>query len=468
VGTTEVASPPAQATGTVTVTTKVRFAPSPTGLLQVGNARIALVNWLFARRHGGVFLLRIDDTDEARSRETYVAAIEADLRWLGLAWDESERQSARMDRYDVAAEALRAAGRLYPCYETAEELEAKRRLQAASGKPPVYDRAALRLSEAERRRLEDEEGRRPHWRFKLEAGTVAWDDLVRGDQAFQAGSLSDPVLIRADGRPLYTLTSVVDDIELGVTHVIRGEDHVANTAAQVQLFQALDGAVPGFAHLPLLTDTEGRKLSKREADLSLQALREGDGIEPMALNSYLAKLGTPDPIEVRPDLESLVAEFNIARFSRATPKFDKAELQRLNARLLHELPFAAVRDRLAALGFDAVDEGFWLAVRGNIERLADVGDWHAVCTQPVEPVVADDDVGFLATAAELLPPEPWDGETWNAWTDSLKRETGRKGARLFKPLRKALTGRDHGPELKDLLPWIGRTRAAARLRGERA
>jgi glutamyl-tRNA synthetase len=297
---------------------------------------------------------------------------------------------------------------------------------------------------------------------------VDWEDHVRGPQRFQAGSVSDPVLIREDGRPLYTLTSVVDDIELGVSHVIRGEDHVTNTAAQVQLFAALDGGLPTFAHLPLLTDAEGRKLSKREEDLSLRALREDAGIEAMALNAYLAKLGTPDPIEVRHTLDALVAEFDIARFGRAAPKFDRDELLRLNARLLHETPFSAVAGRLADMGLGDVDAAFWEAVRANVERLSDVADWHGICRGAVEPLLDDEDRTFLDTAAGLLPAEPWDPSTWDAWTAALKRETGRKGAKLFKPLRKALTGREHGPELRALLPLIGRARAEARLRGRRA
>jgi len=442
---------------------KLRFAPSPTGRLQVGNGRVALVNWLFARQAGGTFLLRIDDTDDQRSSEDHVAGIEADLTWLGLGWDARARQSARLARYADAAERLKAGGRLYPCYETAEELEAKRKRQAASGKPPVYDRAALRLDDAERRRLEQVEGRRPHWRFKLDSVAVAWEDLVRGSQRFPGGSLSDPVLIRADGRPLYTLTSVVDDLELDVTHVVRGEDHVANTAVQIQLFEALGGAVPSLAHLPLLTDLAGRKLSKREDDLSLQGLREREGIEPLALLSYLAKLGTPDPIDVAPDLETLVADFDIARFGRAAPKFDFEELQRLNARCLHTLAFEAVAPRLRGLGLEDVDARFWETVRPNLTRLADVRDWYAVCTGSVTPRVDPADAAFLAEAAARLPPEPWDTGTWKTWTGTLKQATGRKGARLFKPLRKALTGRDHGPDMAGLLPWIGRARALARL-----
>lgn len=444
---------------------KLRFAPSPTGLLQVGNARVAVINWLFARRHGGAMLLRLDDTDAVRSTEAYADAAVADLRWLGLDWDERARQSDRLDHYAAAASRLREAGRLYPCYETAEELDAKRKAQEARGRPPVYDRSALRLSAEDRARLE-REGRRPHWRFQLSAGSLAWEDLVRGRQGFQTGSLSDPVLVREDGRPLYTLTSVVDDIAFAITDVVRGEDHVANTAAQIQIFEALGAAPPRFAHLPLLTDMQGRKLSKREADLSLQALREEEEIEPLALVSYLARLGTPDPIDAAASLEALVAEFDIARFGRATPKFGIEELRRLNERVLHDLTFDAVADRLRSLGLDKADEAFWLAVRPNLARLSETVPWYEVCRGEVSPIV--DDPAFLSQAADLLPAEPWDETTWGAWTAAVKTATGRKGAALFKPLRKALTGRDHGPELKALLPLIGRAKAEARLRGETA
>ncbi len=445
---------------------KVRFAPSPTGYLQVGNARIALINWLYARKRGGEVLLRLDDTDEARSTEEFARAIEEDLRWLGLDWDSFARQSERHERYGAALERLREAGRIYRCYETAEELEIKRKTQQARGKPPVYDRAALQLSDSDRAELEAA-GRKPHWRFFLESGEVAWDDLVRGRQAIQMGSVSDPVLVREDGRPLYTLTSVVDDIELAVSDIIRGEDHVTNSAAQVQLFKALGAVPPRFAHLPLMTDLEGRKLSKRTADVSLRALREQEGIEPMALNAYLARLGTPDPIQVEPDLNALIASFDIARFGRAAPKFDWNELNRLNAETLHALSYEAVAERLTAMGLDKADEAFWQAVRANLERLGDAEAWHGICFADIEPWIEADDADFLARAAELLPPEPWDRETWTGWTASLKQETGRKGAKLFKPLRKALTGREHGPELRDLLPLIGRERARRRLLGER-
>ncbi|WP_207461766.1 glutamate--tRNA ligase [Azospirillum sp. SYSU D00513] len=443
----------------------VRFAPSPTGLLHVGNIRLALVNWLFARKEGGSFLLRMDDTDEERSRPEYAEGIERDLRWLGLHWDRFERESDRYPRYDEATEALKAAGRLYPCYETPEELNLKRASLVSQGRPPIYDRAALRLTDADRARLE-REGRKPHWRFKLEHSPVDWTDLVRGPVHFEGTALSDPVLIREDGRPLYTLTSVVDDADFAITHVIRGEDHVANTAVQIQIFEAMGAAVPAFAHLPLLTDAGGQGLSKRLGSLSIASLREEEGIEPMALASLLAKLGTSDAIEPRLTLDELVAEFDMGKIARGTPKFDPEELARLNARILHLLPFDRVRNDLAALGLEGADEAFWEAVRPNLSRLSEARDWWAVTHAPVAPLVEDPD--FAARAAALLPAEPWDLSTWGAWTGAVKAETGRKGKDLFLPLRRALTGRDHGPELKNLLPLLGRERALKRLAGETA
>ncbi|MBF0391696.1 MAG: glutamate--tRNA ligase [Alphaproteobacteria bacterium] len=443
------------------MTLTVRFAPSPTGLLHVGNARIALLNWLFAKAHGGYFVLRLDDTDRERSTPEYEAAIREDMRWLGLVWDRRISQSQRLERYAEAAERLKAADRLYPCYETPEELEAKRRRRLAAGKPPVYDRAALDLTPAQRRKLEAE-GRAPHWRFRLEEGEVRWDDLVRGDCRYGAEHLSDPVLIRADGTPLYTLPSVVDDIDLEISHVIRGEDHVTNTAAQIQVFAALGAEPPQFAHLPLLTDAAGQGLSKRLGSLSLRDLR-ADGIDPMAVNSLLARLGSSDPIEPVARLKALIPGFDLGKYSRGTPKFDPAELAHLNARLLHGMSWDDARPRLAVLGLTGLDQGFWEAVRPNLETLAAARDWWHICREPVAPVIEDSE--FTAQAAGLLPPEPWDAATWPAFAESVKQATGRKGKALFHPLRLALTGREAGPELKVLLPLIGRDRAAARLAG---
>lgn len=442
----------------MTVPTKVRFAPSPTGLLHVGNARLALVNWLFARHADGAFLLRLDDTDVARSLDEYGAAIEADLRWLGLDWDGFVRQSDRLDRYDAAILRLQATGRLYACYETPKELSLKRKRQLSQGHPPVYDRAARKLSDADRVRLE-REGRRPHWRFLLEDAAVDWTDLARGPVRFEPGHTSDPVLVREDGHPLYTLSSVVDDGEHGITHVIRGEDHVANTAVQIQLFTALGFAVPRFAHLPLLLGDDGRPLSKRLESLSLKALR-ADGVEPLALCAYLAHLGTSLAAGGAETMEDLIAGFEIAAFGRAAPRFERSELDHLNVRVLHHLPFAAVRGRL---GVADADEAFWLAVRPNLSKLEDAAEWWRILHGNVEPIIGD--AALCKAAAALLPEEPWDETTFKAWTDAVSKATGAKGKSLFMPLRRALTGKDHGPELRVLLPMLGRARALMRLAG---
>lgn len=444
----------------------VRFAPSPTGRLHVGNLRLALVNWLYARRHGGSFLLRMDDTDTERSEEVFAQGIEADLRWMGLDWDRYARQTDRLARYDAVADQLRALGRLYPCYETPEELALKRASLAQQGRPPIYDRSALKLTEADRARLE-EQGRRPHWRFKLDHDAIEWTDGVRGPQHFHGRDLTDPVLIREDGRPLYTLSSVVDDADLAITDIIRGEDHVTNTAVQIQIFQAMGAAVPRFAHLPLLTDAAGQGLSKRLGSLSIGSLRDDDGVEPLALASLLARLGTADPVEARVSMAELAAEFDLGRVSRGSVRFDVEDVYRLNARVLHILPFATVRPRLEAMGMTGIEEeAFWLTVRPNLTRLEDAREWWAVTHAPVAPVIEDPEM--LAVAATLLPAEPWDDATWGAWTAAVKDASGRKGKALFHPLRLALTARDKGPELKNLLPLIGRARALARLAGQTA
>ena len=437
--------------------TLVRFAPSPTGLLHVGNARTAVVNWLFAHKTGGKFFLRIDDTDTERSKPEYEAAIIEDLAWLGLSHDLFARQVERAGAHQAAAEKLKASGHLYPAYETAAELDRRRKRQIAMKKPPVYDRAALKLTDAERAKLE-EEGRRPHWRFKLSQTKVKWHDRIRGDVEIDTAHLSDPVLIREDGRFLYTLPSVADDIDFAVTHIVRGEDHVTNTAAQIEIFEALGAKVPEFAHFPLLVGSGGEALSKRIGSLSLREIRES-GIEPLALNSYLAKTGTSDPVELRGSLEELAHEFDFSKIGRAPAHFDPKELEGLNARLLHTLSYEALADRLSALGVGSA--ALWDAIKANVIRLSDAGDLAALVTGPITPVI--EDAAFAAKAAELLPPEPWDESTWGAWTKAVAAATGRKGRDLFHPLRLALTARESGPELKKLLPLIGPTRAFARL-----
>ena len=441
----------------------VRFAPSPTGRLHAGNIRTALFNFLFARAKEGRFILRLDDTDRERSTEEFARGIREDLTWLGLVWALEVRQSDRFALYDEAVERLKRSGRLYPAYETPEELELKRKRQLARGKPPVYDRAALKLTAEERARLEAE-GRKPHWRFLLEQRDVVWDDLVRGRQHVDAASLSDPVLVRADGTYLYTLPSVADDIDLGITHVIRGEDHVANTAPQIQLFEALGATPPAFGHHSLLVGADGQALSKRDRALAIEGLR-ADGIEALAVTSYAATLGTSDSVAPHASLDELVPGFDFAKLSRAPARFDPNELRLLNARLLHLLPFSAVADRLRAMGVGGGEE-FWEAVRGNLAVLADARGWWQVVEGPLQPVIEDREL--CRRAAQLLPPEPWDGDSWAAWSAAVKQATGAKGKALFAPLRLALTGRETGPELKHLLPLIGRERAAARLEGKTA
>ncbi len=441
----------------------VRFAPSPTGRIHVGNTRAALFNFLFARRNGGTFILRLDDTDVERSTEEYAQGIVEDLAWLGLVHDDTFKQSDRFERYDGVAEDLKARGLLYPCYETPEELDRKRKIQRARGMPPVYDRAALDLTDAQKAEYEAE-GRKPHWRFKLDGARVEWDDLVRGATGIETASISDPILIREDGSYLYTLPSVIDDVDKAITHIIRGEDHVTNSGAQIQIFEAIGGTVPAFAHTSLLVGAQGEALSKRLGSLSIQNLRE-DGIEALAVTSLLARLGTSDPVEPRTSLDDLVAGFDMDKLGRAPAKFDPQDLEILNAKILHATPIEAVKDRLAALGVDG-DESFWNAARPNLGRLDDVLEWWKIVKGPVTPVI--DDAEHLAKAADLLPDGAFDETTWGTWTTAVKDATGAKGKALFKPLRLALTGQERGPEMDKLLYLIGPDRARARLKGEAA
>jgi glutamyl-tRNA synthetase len=418
---------------------------------------------MFARKQGGDFILRLDDTDQERSTDAFAKGIETDLAWLGIEWTKEVRQSDRFALYAAAVEKLKDVGRLYPAYETPEELDLKRKRQLARGKPPVYDRAALKLSDAEKAAFEAE-GRKPHWRFKLDPVDVVWEDLVRGKQHMDAASLSDPVLIRGDGTYLYTLPSVVDDIDLGVTHVIRGEDHVANTAPQLQLFEALSATPPAFGHHNLLVGPEGQALSKRDGSLSIEGLRE-EGLEALSVASYAATIGTSDPVAPHERFDELVQGFAFSKLSRAPARFDPRDLRLLNVKLLHMLPFAAVADRLKSMSVGG-GEALWDAVRGNLSVLADAKLWWRVVDGLLAPVI--DEADFCLAAAKLLPPEPWNEETWPAWSSAVKAKTGAKGKALFQPLRLALTGEQHGPELKALLPLIGRERAQARLEGKTA
>lgn len=433
---------------------RLRFAPSPTGYLHVGNVRTALVNYLYARQQGGIFMLRMDDTDAERSTEAFAAAIEEDLRWLGLNWDTSAHQSHRTEAYESAVARLKASGRLYPCYETAQELELRRKVLLSRGLPPVYERTALALSADDKTRLEAE-GRRPHWRFLLNRQPVTWQDGVRGNVTFDTATLSDPVLVREDGTLLYTLPSCVDDIDFHITHVFRGEDHVTNTAAQVEIFEALGAAPPHFAHFALLTGAGGEGLSKRMGSLAIRDLRD-QGIEPMAINSLLARIGTSEPIEPFANLAPLVYSFDMGAFGRSAARFDPHELELLNARIVHQLHYSAVADRLPG-----VSEALWDAVRANLGKVTDALEWLRIVEGHISPVIEDAD--YLRQAAELLPPLPWDASSWGEWTAAIKQATGRKGRDLFHPLRLALTGKEQGPEMKLLLPLIGPRRVRERL-----
>ena len=440
------------------MTVITRFAPSPTGSLHVGNIRAALHNWMFARANGGRFVLRIDDTDADRSDERHVDGIRADLAWLGLTPQLEVRQSQRFALYQARFDALVAAGRIYPAYETAQELDLRRKILLGRGLPPVYDRAALALTDADRARLAAD-GVAPHWRFRLDHDApIAWDDLICGPQAFDARTMSDPVIRRADGSWLYMLPSAIDDADLGITHVVRGEDHVSNTALQLQMFEAMGVAPPRFAHEALLTGAEG-KLSKRLGSLGVAHFR-GEGIEPQAVIALLARIGTSDPVEPVVDPAPLIAAFDFARFGRAPARFDEAELAQVNARIVHQLPHDAVADRLPA-GMGAAE---WDAVRPNLSRVAEAADWWQVIEGPVAAPAPDDETrAYLAQAAGIAATIDWAGDPWHALTAALKEATGRKGKALFLPLRQALTGLDHGPDMAALLPLIGRERATARL-----
>ncbi|MFC3612347.1 glutamate--tRNA ligase [Lutimaribacter marinistellae] len=438
--------------------TTTRFAPSPTGYIHVGNLRTALMNWLIARKEGGTFILRIDDTDPERSKEEYVDAIKQDLEWLGLTWDRVERQSERLDRYHAAADRLREIGRFYEAFETPTELDLKRKKQLNMGRPPVYDRAALSLSDEEKARLRAERGDGV-WRFKLDHERIEWEDGILGPVSIDAASVSDPVLIRGDGQFLYTLASVVDDTEMGVTHVVRGSDHVTNTATQIQIIEALGGTVPQFAHHSLLTGPQGEALSKRLGTLALRDLR-AQGVQPYALLSLMARLGSADPVELRTEMGQLIDGFDVRRFGAAPTKFDVNDLFPLTAHYLQALSAEDVADRLEALGIpEEIRAPFWSMARGNIQTLNDLEAWWILCRDGAEPLIDEEDRAFVEQAMTLLPEGPLDESSWGSWTAAVKEATGRKGKGLFMPLRKALTGQERGPEMAALLPLLQNIRA---------
>lgn len=436
---------------------KVRFAPSPTGMMHIGNVRTALFNWLWTKKLGGSFMLRIDDTDNVRSKKEYEDAIRDSLTWLGLTWDEEARQSARFERYDQVVEDLKKIGRIYACWETSEELEFKRKRALNKGEPPIYDRQSLKLTAEEIAEYE-KEGRKPHYRFKLNDGEIVWEDMVRGTCKYNAANLSDPVIIREDGTYLYHLPSVIDDVDFGITHIVRGEDHVTNTATQVQMFEAVGGVLPTLAHLPLLTGKEG-KLSKRLGSLGVAELRD-EGIEALAICSFISKLGTSESIEPYYSLESLADSLNFKTIGRSQPKFDEEELKLFNSKFVHAMPYENVKNRLS------IDELFWESVKGNLDKVSDISVWEQICNSELEPIIEDKELTSLA--ADVLPAEPWDENTWNMLISEIKNKTDKKGKALFHPLRLALTAQDNGPELKILLPLIGREKAEKRLRANKA
>ncbi|WP_273503100.1 glutamate--tRNA ligase [Paracoccus sphaerophysae] len=438
--------------------TTTRFAPSPTGHIHVGNLRTALMNYLIARKAGGSFILRLDDTDRERSKQEYADGIQRDLDWLGLHWHRIERQSDRLDRYAEAADQLRAAGQLYEVFETPTELDLKRKKQLNMGRPPVYDRAGLGLSDDQKAALRAE-GREGYWRFKLDQDRIEWPDGIIGDVSIDAASVSDPVLIRADGQVLYTFASSVDDVDMGVTDIVRGADHVTNTATQIQIMQAMGGTPPRFAHHSLLTGPQGEELSKRLGTLSLRDLRE-QGVAPEALLSLMARLGSNQPVALRLSLDELAEGFDLSQFGASPTKFDAEDLWPLTRERNQHLPFDAVADRIAAMGVPAeVAPQFWAVARQNITRLDDLDGWWTLMRDGATPVIDAEDADFVRQALAMLPPRPWTAATWGDWTGAVKAATGRKGKGLFMPLRKALTGMDHGPEMAELMPLLQTVRA---------
>jgi glutamyl-tRNA synthetase len=445
---------------------KLRFAPSPTGHLHVGNARTLILNWLYAKKHGADFILRFDDTDPERSRDEYAEQIKVDMAWLGLVYSQAYKQSDRLTLYLEAAEQLKQSGRLYPCYETKQELDFKRKRQLSQGRPPIYDRAALKLTAEDIAHFEAE-GRVPHWRFKLNAGEIAWDDLAHGALSFQGANLSDPILIRENGAPVFTLSGVVDDIDLKITHIVRGDDHISNTAIQIQIIEALgcDPRAFHFAHLPLMTGAQGEGFSKRLGSLSLKQLH-AEGYEPLALLNYLGRLGNSKEYELAFSLEELAQTFDLQEYGRSSPKFSLEDLGRVNAKVLQALSFDSIKGRLEQEGYPDVAPEFWEMVKGNLNKLQDLRLYTQICFAEVIPVITDE--AYLQIACEALPSEPWSEATWKQWTTVLKESTDRKGKDLFMPLRQALTGEDHGPEMHKLLPFIGYEKAIKRLSGRRA
>ncbi len=436
------------------MTVITRFAPSPTGFLHVGNIRTCLINWLFARANNGKFILRIDDTDRERSKQEYVDGIMQDMEWLGLTWDEIHYQSKRLDLHEAAKKKYISSGRLYPCDESAEELEVKKKTLLSRNLPPIYDRSALKLTDEQKAQMKN-----PHYRFFVNEKQIDWEDGIRGHMHFDPKNISDPILIRGDGSMTYAIASVVDDIDLKITNIIRGEDHISNSAVHIQMFEALGATPPSFAHLSLLKTKEG-EISKRLGGFDIASLREA-GIHPLAILSFLAKLGSSDPLEYRLSHEELIKEFSLKKYGKAPANYDLVELQRINSKLIHHMPFEMAKPHFTN---SKIDEKFWSSVKLNLTTIKEVDTWWKICNEEFTPVITDAE--FTKTASTLLPTGNWDNETWNTWVQAVKSATGKSGKDLFMPIRLALTGMDNGPELKSLLPILGREKVIARLGGK--
>lgn len=445
------------------MTVIARFAPSPTGYLHLGNIRTAIVNWLFIKQQKGKFILRIDDTDLVRSKEEYFHAIVEDLAWLGLDYDQMFRQSERMERYNEVRDKLIEQGRLYPCFESSEELEMKRKTLLSRGVPPIYDRAALKLS-GEEIAAKINHGLLPHYRFKLDEDVIEWDDLVRGKLHFEPRHLGDPILIREDGSMTYMLCSCIDDIDMGITHVFRGEDHISNTAIGVQLHRAIGGAIPRFAHLSLLK-TKTAEMSKRLGGFDIKSLRE-QHVDPMAINSLLARLGTAQTIEPYTDMSLLVREFDIAKFGKAAANYDFEDLKRLNHKIIAMSSFERMQPFISKLGI-AIDRSFFEAIKNNISVICELEQWHQICKQKLQPRVEEADREFLKLISSFLPQKIAE-DSWDRWINEIKAQTERRGKSLFMPIRLALTGSEDGPEIKLVLPLIARDVIVKRLNGVEA
>jgi glutamyl-tRNA synthetase len=445
---------------------RLRFAPSPTGYIHVGNTRTLLVNWLYARRHNATFYLRFDDTDAERSKVEYEEQIIKDLAWLGITYEKVFRQSERLEIYAQAATKLKESNRLYPCYETKNELDFKRKRLLSQGRPPIYDRAALKLSKDQIESYE-KEGRKPHWRFLLNDDEITWNDLAHGPLSFQGSNLSDPILVREDGTPVFTLSGMVDDMEMGITHILRGDDHITNTAIQIQILEALGGKASDFhfGHTPLLTGAQGEGLSKRLGSLSLHELRTDD-FDPLAITNYLANLGLSEEMPLTFSLTDLAIQFDLQKLGKSAPKFSLEDMERTNADILHHMPYPLIQERIKNHGYENIREDFWETVKGNLTRLRDLKPFMTMCFGEISPVI--EDTTYLEQAISVLPNEPWTDATWESWTNIIKEKTGRKGKELYMPLRLALTGESHGPEMKKFLPFIGYNKAKRRLSGEHA